>query len=466
MSEIFRHYVAGLPQKSRLIIGWVCSKWRTIAFGDVSLWMSPSFKLGPSFLHQCVGGTSGPQVDNHSRQIINWLERTKGSDSLHLVLKIAHDVSEPSLLRRFIPSFQHRVRQLRLRLQKAQLDPLLNDLAPVFPHLERLLILVHGQRLDLDVWPWRKGMRTSAPSLRSLEIREGFPLLPNASTRILAPGSSGFLTSFPWAQLTSLTVEMTLRAALWRRIFCQCRSLRLASFNIVNKQNSSISESSDDETHVKAFTLPNLVSLTIRDGGGGFASVLDDVQFPVLQLFRLMKSRASRRHQVGEVVPRALAGSACTQLRFLVLLDYVSEAQLQAVLRSGPNLEKLFLTSRRLGGEDCRAVWPALDGGHLKKLQKLILAFQEREMAGESGACLKDAAEWASKATRGGWELWMTGPSRRYTTMVIKTLLGTLVIAPGNIWEDVHMLDGTHETWSDRFGGVGGCGFGIRVSIR
>ncbi|KAJ7177736.1 hypothetical protein C8R46DRAFT_1029339 [Mycena filopes] len=252
---------------STLLPLWVCSEWRSVAIGTASLWRTPpSFSLTPSFFHR-GGGT----------QAVLWLTRAKGSNIALSIKAPLLSRGIPDLLRLgpspFIqPSLFAAVQSLDLLCRPSHLADFTVPVGPVFPSLKLLrfeiMFLSHKGR--------GRG-RGPEPSYL-LDLFRSAPLLRDAS---IAAGRwdmyrrHSFAALLPWAQLTALSMRVTLEFSAWVHIFTQCTSLETGQFTLFNEEASP-------PCPLGILTLAHLVSLRLE-----FYHVCDTRFFDHLSLPRL-----------------------------------------------------------------------------------------------------------------------------------------------------------------------------------
>ncbi|KAJ7166893.1 hypothetical protein C8R46DRAFT_1034872 [Mycena filopes] len=260
---------------STLLPLWVCSEWRSVAVGTATLWRTPpNFTLTPSFFYRGGGA-----------QAVLWLNRAKGGNIALSIKSLLHSRGIFDLLRsQPSPSIQPSeppftaVQSLDLTCRPSHL---VGSIGAVFPSLKLL-------RLHIMCLP-RSG-RGPEPSYL-LNLFQSTPLLRDAS---ITAGlwhlyrRHSFAALLPWAQLTALSMRVTLEFSAWVHLLTQCTSLETGRFALFNEEASP-------PCPLAILTLVHLVSLRLR-----FFHVRDTRFFDHLSLPRL-----SNLHVEGTLVDTA-----------------------------------------------------------------------------------------------------------------------------------------------------------------
>ncbi|KAJ7166909.1 hypothetical protein C8R46DRAFT_1219286 [Mycena filopes] len=260
----------------------VCSEWRSVAIGTATLWRTPpTFTLTPSFFYRGGGA-----------QALLWLNRAKGSNVTLSIKSPLNSAGISNLLRSqpspFIqPSPFTAVQSLDLTCRPSHLPSYLFDLF------------------------------RSAPLLRDASIAAGHWDIYRRHS---------FAALLPWAQLTALSMQLTLEFSAWVHIFTQCTSLETGRFALFNEEASP-------PCPLGILTLAHLVSLRLE-----FYHVRDTRFFDHLSLPRL-----SNLHVEGTLVDAANIDFVANYpaLRHLTVhLDLFDNGLQHLIQRSTP-LERL-----------------------------------------------------------------------------------------------------------------------------
>ncbi|KAJ7188207.1 hypothetical protein C8R46DRAFT_1205391 [Mycena filopes] len=245
---------------STLLPLWVCSEWRSVAVGTATLWRTPpTFTLLPSFFRRGGGA-----------QAVLWLNRAKGCN-------VALSIKSPTGSRGLVdllrsqppPSIQPSespftaVQSLDLTCHPSQL---VGSIGALFHSLKllRLDILPHSGRRPEPSYIFT--LFRSAPLLRDASITaDSWHLYRRHS----------FVALLPWAQLTALSMQVTLEFSAWVHIFTQCTSLETGRFALFNEEASP-------PCPLGILTLAHLASLRLE-----FCHVRDTRFFNHLALPRL-----------------------------------------------------------------------------------------------------------------------------------------------------------------------------------
>ncbi|KAJ7464966.1 hypothetical protein B0H11DRAFT_1922387 [Mycena galericulata] len=290
-----------------LLLLRICSRWRDIAVQTPELWRDPRFTLGPSFFRN---------RDNHHFQMASWLTRAKSSGiALALTVRNAPHLPDQTFnLAQDNPSFFSRVRTLRLSSSGSQLRHFFEGAA--LPVLQTLYLLIENGPAHLAV-PFCQ----SAPLLRSVQIDNSQRLAP-------APQfEAGFVTAFPWSQLTVLIIQTVIGISVWIPVFSQCTSLETGHF-VVKKDYRRYRKT--------AVTFRNLISLRVTFRRICDTACFDHLTFPALELLHLAGVIPQTTLPHTSFIPQL------TTLRAL-FLDVVGLPQplLQTSIGLHPKLEQL-----------------------------------------------------------------------------------------------------------------------------
>ncbi|KAJ7153185.1 hypothetical protein C8R43DRAFT_950582 [Mycena crocata] len=444
MAEIFCHYSRGLSHTRAcafhsyvrdlaplFLPGWVCTEWRDIASQTVQLWANPYFSLTSSFFRQDLGDDiSGNGVDNHTLQMVKWLERTNGFENVNLTLHVSPDHGAHSVLRRLASPLRH-VRHLHLKLSQSQLHPLLDELGPTFPQLEHLHLMLHD--LNLTGWAFTSSLKKKAPNLRSLLL---LPPSGHAQSFTVTAPPTELFASFPLGQLTNIAIHHPISTSIWRNMLRQCTSLCTGHFQIIDDFGRA-------DTFAQCTTFPNLVSLDLRLEQGD-PRILDNFHLPVLQSLGL---RFSTRRGF---LPKILRERS-TPLRFLMIGDPILPESFLDVLRLQTKLERLSFNTAADFGMYHEVVKQAFNEGCVQYLQVITVKIQDliwREDLGQSFR--RSALEFAHMATAAGREL-RVAPNRR-ATKLLAGIFGVqfkIDLVEKTTWEDLNMVDAEGRRWTE-----------------
>ncbi|KAJ7464957.1 hypothetical protein B0H11DRAFT_2240385 [Mycena galericulata] len=291
-----------------LLLLRICARWREIAIQTPELWRDPRFPLGPSFFRN---------RDNHHLQMASWFGRAKSSAiALSLVVRPPYYLPDQTFdLAQHNPFFFSHVRTLRISSPGSQLRHLLGSVdGSAMSVLEALSLFIDGSR---NLCPPGVVFCHSAPLLRSLKIdtRQRLTVNPHYN--------GGFLTAFPWSQLTMLTLQMVLDVSVWIPVFSQCSLLETGRF-VVRKDFHPFSKT--------PVTFHHLISLRVTFRQFCDTACFEHFTFPALMLL----------HLAGVMYPHDTLIPQLTALRTL-FLDIVGLPQplLQTVIRLHPKLKHL-----------------------------------------------------------------------------------------------------------------------------
>ncbi|KAJ7836934.1 hypothetical protein B0H13DRAFT_2368459 [Mycena leptocephala] len=200
-----------------LLLSQVCSRWRTIATETPRLWRTPSFVLGLPFFRN---------RDSHQAYMAAWLERA-GVIPVSLSLTVPdieylpHQVADVT---QYNPRFFDRMHNLRVTSPPLQLSNLLGGAAGhAMPELRS--VSMNMAHWNPRQWPSDARLFRRAPVLRDLTIDAQGPIMGQR------PGP-GFMTAFPWSQLTTLTLKLPWGISSWYSVLGECKSLCIGRFII------------------------------------------------------------------------------------------------------------------------------------------------------------------------------------------------------------------------------------------
>ncbi|KAJ7432486.1 hypothetical protein B0H11DRAFT_2260560 [Mycena galericulata] len=351
ISHIFLHCAAAqdLPHRFAipLLLLQTCSRWRIIAIGTASLWRGPSFALGTRYF---------ADRDNHLAQMALWLTRAKSSSiSLSLAVDDAPYTSDEIFdVSRYSPSLFSCVQTLHISSPQSQLFHLLRGdtggPGPVMPALESASIII--SRWDLRCWPFRSQFCSLAPVLSNLTIASRWLADPAHPLHI----DRGFITAFPWSQLTNLTIQIDIGIFVWISIFSQCTSLCTGRFIV------GVDSRDSHDYPTRPVTFDHLESLRVTFRGLCTMSSISHLAFPAIQ----------HLHIAGFISLDAYAQtvfiSHVPTLRTLFLdVEDLPPALLQSLIQSHPNLEQVsFIVDRN--PDDYASVFQQLQADRLRML--------------------------------------------------------------------------------------------------
>lgn len=247
--------------KAPLLLTQICRAWRSFAFSTPQLWSSIS-----------VQARGNAPSELHSRVVEKWLSRSGTlplSIKVHATGSLGHD--------------------------------LLNTLVSFGPRVQSLDIMArHDER--------QKIFDASIPTLSSLAFRGSgvlrfFQLLgpPPNLRRLLLPGMDDMMARpFPWAELATLEVTVTVQYNECFTIFHRCHSLsRLALHYITGAHDGAPRE---------RVTLRHLIFLHLCPASG-VGTLLDNLTLPNLREINIAERSSTGRS--NEVLLSFLTRSAC-----------------------------------------------------------------------------------------------------------------------------------------------------------
>ncbi|KAJ6481351.1 hypothetical protein DFH09DRAFT_1464693 [Mycena vulgaris] len=314
-------YPTADPQHAPMVLGHVCSHWRSISYATPRLWNTVA--LGK--LEFSEGGASiVREILARSREV-----------PLSIRLATGRPNYGPRPLQSNSSSFDavwdsRRVLQiLEMNLRSADVIPRMFPSNQVFPILSSVDITIDHD-VDYVDFPAILDSFSRAPNLRSLSLDSG-----SSDARI-------FETTFPWAQLTHLTVWLDLPADVGRDILIQCQALEVARIRELLPQ---LQNGTRPLQHVA--TLHRLRQLEISISEPPCAAVVfNGVSLPRLQALILMAEE--------NTTPILLALHARSHFPLTQLLlkgAHLSTEDLFALLRILPDLQKLTIEECTCIGE-------------------------------------------------------------------------------------------------------------------
>ncbi|KAJ7432481.1 hypothetical protein B0H11DRAFT_2260554 [Mycena galericulata] len=368
ISHIFLHCAASQDRPDRfaipLLLLQTCSRWRIIAIGTSSLWRGPSFALSRRYF---------ADRDNHLKQMALWLSRAKSSSiSLSLAVDDApytsHEIFDVA---RYSPSLFCRVQTLRISSPQSQLCNLLGGYVggpgPVMSALESASLII--SRWNLESWPSSVQLCRSAPLLSKLSV-EGWLHDPDHPLH----ADRGFITAFPWSQLTTLTIQVDLGISIWIAVFSQCTSLRTGRFILCNDFHGY---------PTPPITFDNLDSLRVTFLGVCKPSSFAHLAFPAIQHLHIAGFFLSDPYTQTAFIPQF----PTLRTLFLDIQDF-PPTLLQSLIQSHPNLEQLSFTVDR-NPDDYASVFQQLQADRLRMLT----------ISTPMGADVQDLHRFATHAT-------------------------------------------------------------------
>ncbi|KJA20478.1 hypothetical protein HYPSUDRAFT_167026 [Hypholoma sublateritium FD-334 SS-4] len=255
-----------------LLLGYVCRRWRTIAYQTPALWAS---------LHVAIpvpGGvrrrySSSPESDKqfqldvavHQDAIKKWISRSR---QLPLSISLSRGNSHPISLSYLdlVLSFSARLHHLEVDLFPTTVSQKLASLpASAFPNLRTLVVKFDRSRLQHKV-PWKSSGLLNAPYLSGLRLFS-FPLQIGA-------------VNINWTRLTRLD----LVSNRWqrtdfddaRKIFTSCPRLTHCSLTIHESRNIG-------DFEYAPLSLLHLHTLMIVDNSTGFGGLFKGADIPALR---------------------------------------------------------------------------------------------------------------------------------------------------------------------------------------
>ncbi|KAJ7464950.1 hypothetical protein B0H11DRAFT_1922371 [Mycena galericulata] len=372
-----------------LLLLRICSRWRIIAIQTPGLWRNPSFVVGLPYLgHR----------DNHSSQMALWLARAK---SAAITLSLAVDEEEylpheTFDLVRHNPSICHLVRTLHISSPQPQLCNLLGGAdGPIISTLQSLCLVI--SRWSLGSWAVGDQFCRSAPLLRELKIEAG-----GIGGFVLAPLSdAGFITAFPWFQLTTLSLQMVLGTSTWIAVFSQCTSLQIGRFVLMNDRHHN--------PRVPV-TFQHLESLRVTFWRFDSA-FFEHLTLPSLQELHVSAFMDTERHYKTAFIPRFPALHTLN-------MDVVDlpQAVLEALVHSHSKLEQL---SFFVDGDPER---------YAPMFQQLHRCYRLRTLTVSIGDDLQDWDEFPERAT--AWALQQVSATDcEFRLLGSKTILDAMIDA-------------------------------------
>ncbi|KAJ7148275.1 hypothetical protein C8R46DRAFT_1044823 [Mycena filopes] len=359
MAEIFLFFSA---LNSPLLLCWVCHDWRVIATNLTSLWLRPTFTLGPAFFPtHPTANYPDLRVDQFLGQMRRWLDRVHTSHCVSLsILRAGHAYrwKEIPLLETLVLPYANCFRSLEIDASQGQLAHLLDAGLP-FPNLEILSLRLPF--LDLAGWLPRRGLPNAAypttPSLHRLVIR---------SAKVISerhPITSAFFSCFPWGQIVSLNMEdVSLDFWMWQKLMHQCSSLRFGEFTLRKCAPTSDHQSS---------TMTHLTSLLVKFATQIDVGVFEGLTFPAMEKLHIT-GYASLRGKRNLVAWAQQHGGA---LRHLTLeMNIADDTSLFDLLPHLLRVEVLRLyLDFRISSVLAKTIIGAIERGNLKSLKALAL---------------------------------------------------------------------------------------------
>ncbi|KAJ7190541.1 hypothetical protein B0H12DRAFT_1246406 [Mycena haematopus] len=247
-----------------------------------------------------------------------WVARAKSSSiTLSLAVEDAKYLSHETFdIARRHPSLFPLVHDLQISSPQSQLYDLFGGTDG------SNMLCLESISLIISKWKsrnWTLGVRLcqSAPLLRKLTIRASGLV----SSEQVSPG---FITAFPWSQLTDLTMKLGLSLSVWMLIFSQCTSLLNGAFIVCTR---------GPDPHFPTLAFNHLQSLRVAFTGFCNTIFFDHLVFPAIQ----------KLHIAGLVDPhRHIALPTLPHLRsFFLDVPGLSPHLLGNIIGSHPKLEQL-----------------------------------------------------------------------------------------------------------------------------
>ncbi|KAJ7184306.1 hypothetical protein C8R46DRAFT_1063654 [Mycena filopes] len=310
-----------------LLLGRVCSGWRRIALATPELFASVHVVCPPMDYAESASSRTRTQ-----RQAMEaWLARS-GACDLSVSIWVSREagfggaaVAAASPFVEAILPLSHRWKNIELRVPTDSLDSFHYLQGSDVPLLQTVAI-TNGGSLARDDWSANLLFLQNAPRLHTLSLtHEGNVNFP----------------SFPWAQLTSLSLSPTqeffgLDTEMTLTILSQCINLRTCTLHFPPSDR-------ENTFPPRVFTLPHLSVLSVR--ATGFAAsdytlvdIFDSLLLPALQTIEVEDRNGDLT--VFPSLSRLLSRSPC-HLRKLKLNDIIAAAEDLIGLLSLPSLSSL-----------------------------------------------------------------------------------------------------------------------------
>ncbi|KAJ7461002.1 hypothetical protein B0H11DRAFT_2057755 [Mycena galericulata] len=295
-----------------VLLGRVCSGWRRIAFATPELWCSVHVVCPP--MDYAESASAPTRVQRQAMEA--WLARS-GACPLSISIWVSREagfggaaVAAASPFVEAILPLSNRWRHVELRVPTDSLDSFHYLQGSDVPLLQTVAI-TNGTSLARDDWSGNLLFLQHAPRLHTLSLtHEGNVNLP----------------SFPWAQLTTLSLSPTheffgLDTAMTLDILRQCVNMRTCTLHFPSTDRAN-------SLPLRVFTLPNLHVLSVRATESPatdctIIDIFDSLILPGLQTLEL-QDRDGDLHIFPALV-RLFSRSPC-RLQKLVLRDISATA--------------------------------------------------------------------------------------------------------------------------------------------
>ncbi|KAJ7043141.1 hypothetical protein C8F04DRAFT_1073797 [Mycena alexandri] len=295
-----------------LLLGRVCSGWRRIAFATPELWASVHVVCPPMDYAE----SASPRTRTQRQAMEAWLARS-GACPLSVSIWVSREagfggaaVAAASPFVEAILPLSHRWKNIELRVPTDSLDSFHYLQGSDVPLLQTVAI-TNGGSLARDDWSANLLFLQHAPRLHTLSLtHEGNVNLP----------------SFPWAQLTALSLSPTqeffgLDTETTLTILSQCINLRTCTLHFPPSDQASTFPP-------RVFTLPHLSVLAVRatnfpDSDYALIDIFDSLILPALQTLEVEDRNGDL--DIFSALSRLLSRSPC-HLRKLKLNDIIATA--------------------------------------------------------------------------------------------------------------------------------------------
>lgn len=333
-----------------LLLGRVCSRWRSLAYHTPRLWSTLHIPLPvppshnglsfwmPSETFQQMSADFEDKFRRHCEAVRDWLNRS-GSRPLSVSLNPRDSISysQQQHIRPYLDillSFSHRWHSLEISIPSAEYSSLISSIpASAVPKLEFLHLKFSRRSAHENVWA-NSGI-LKAKNLHVLHLAQ-FPFRLSS-------------LEMDWSQVTHLILSDTSNAISRHkrisleeayRIFSRCKNLQHAVMDII--------DSSDAVNPTDLLDLPYLESLAIVDGAYCIATLIECLNVPSLRTISYHTNfwpSTARRSPLILLLLRTnnSVESLTTDLQFFMVSDIIECMELV------PSLTQLINKRSRLG---------------------------------------------------------------------------------------------------------------------
>lgn len=275
-----------------LLLGYVCKRWRTIAYQTPTLWASLHIVIPISSGRRQQYHSSSPEqfrldVKNHQDGISRWISR---SCQVPLSISFPRSISYPTSLSYPISlSYLDLVLSFSARLHHLEVDsfstPISQKLASLpasdFPNL-RTLVLKFDRTHSSNQVEWKSSGLLSAPNLSGL--------------RIFSFKSQIRSVNLNWARITRLDLVSNRSQRTdfddARKIFTSCPRLTHFSFVVHETGNT-------ESVEYEPLSLSHLHTLIVVDYATNFGSLFRGANIPALRHLTYHNMRSFTRSSLG-----------------------------------------------------------------------------------------------------------------------------------------------------------------------